>query len=163
MITRIPTLTYVNKDITTVDRGIIAHGVNTQAVMGSGVALFLKQKYPQIFSEYHRICWEACTANKEDELLGLVDFVEINTDLFVANCFTQHLYGSAGKFARPEAIRKSLETVFYIAGRKNLSVYLPKIGAGRGGLDWETEVEPILTKLVNNNPNVDTYVCIWAE
>ena len=160
-------LTYLTKDITTVDRGIIAHGCNAQGVMGSGVARFLRDKYPQIFPRYHALC-ESAKAN-EDSILGNVDYVTIKDDLIVANCITQHLYGyDKGKYARPEAIEASLRLVYGTAQNLDLPgprlpIYLPKIGAGRGGLSWERDVEPIIVKLVTDNPNINTYVCSWAE
>lgn len=156
-------INYLKKDITTVDRGIIAHGCNAQGVMGSGVARFLRDKYPQIFPVYQKMCEVASIKKREDALLGMVDFVQVGPDLVVANCFTQHLYGrDDGKYARPDAILMSLQRVYARAQVSNtLPVYLPKIGAGLGGLDWETEVEPIVESLAALNPNVDTYVCIW--
>lgn len=155
---------YVTKDITTVDVGIVAHGCNAQGVMGSGVARFLRDKYPQIFPKYHDLCLKAREEGNEDNLLGQVDFVQINNDLVIANCFTQHLYGyDKGKYAHPDAILRSMQVVYMVAQDLDFSVYLPKIGAGRGGLDWATEVEPIILNLVALNPNVDTYVCTWTE
>lgn len=156
-------ITYLNKDITTVERGIIAHGCNCQGVMGSGVAKFLKDKYPVIFPKYQKICQKAAD-KQEDNLLGSVDFVNVAVELFVANCFTQHLYGyDKGKYARPEAIRDSLQVVYAIALLFGLPVYIPKIGAGRGGLSWEIDVEPIISKLATQHKEVHTYVCTWAE
>lgn len=165
-------LHYLEKDITTVEHGIIAHGCNCQGVMGSGVAYFLKQKYPQIFPRYNSICVEAKVNNREAELPGYVDFVTIrgriensktHAELAVANCFTQHLYGRDDKYAIPEAIRFSLSTVLQIAAESNIDVYIPKIGAGRGGLVWATEVEPIIIELANLYPKVSIYVCSWKE
>ncbi len=157
-------INYLTKDITTVDRGIIAHGCNCQGVMGSGVARFLRNKYPDIFPRYNKICVEAKLANDEDRLLGDVDFAIVAPNLIIANCFTQHLYGYGGKFARPEAIFTSLAIVYSAAALLGVdNIYIPKIGAGRGGLDWTTEVEPIIEKLSNLDPNINTYVCTWAE
>src|SRR5271167_114181 len=59
---------YLNKDITTVDEGIIAHGCNCQGVMGSGVARFLRDKYPQIFPYYQDLCGQANLADNADSL-----------------------------------------------------------------------------------------------
>lgn len=160
------TITYITKDITTVERGIIAHGCNAQGVMGSGVAKFLHNKYPQIFEWYGKLCGMYKSAGNEDKLLGEVDFVTINDNLIIANCFTQHLYGYNGtKFARPDAIRESLEAVMYVASEDHppMPVYIPKIGAGRGGLDWETEVKPIIDELSTQYPDTPIYVCSWAE
>lgn len=164
-------LIYVEKDITTVEKGIIAHGCNCQGVMGSGVALFLKQKYPQIFAPYKAMCAEY----QMDALLGLVNYVTISCTspsgvdelgiptLIVANCFTQHLYGENGRYAIPTAINEALYDVVQKANAMNMPVYIPKIGAGRGGLDWNTDVEPIVNQLANIYPETDIYVCSWKE
>lgn len=156
-------ITYVTKDITTVTAGIIAHGCNAQGVMGSGVAFFLRQKWPQIFSEYLKLCTTALKENKD--ILGRVDYVNVEPGtLVVANCITQHLYGYDGhKYAYPEAIRTSLQHVMYTAQMYSCPVYIPKIGAGRGGLDWATEVEPIIKDLADKFPDTPIYVCSWAE
>lgn len=159
-----PAIQYVNKDITTVDRGIIAHGCNGQGVMGSGVAKFLRNKYPEIFDEYSKICRRGKERGDEDGLLGTVNIVCVKPNIYVANCITQHLYGyDKGKYAVPAAILTSLQYMYQFAQLQKLPVYLPKIGAGRGGLDWDTEVEPIVASLASLNLNLDTYVCVWAE
>lgn len=48
-------VTYIVMDITTATRGIVVHGVNCQGVMGSGVALAIRTKWPQIFESYKKI------------------------------------------------------------------------------------------------------------
>ena len=161
---------YIEKDITTVEKGIIAHGCNCQGVMGSGVAFFLKEKYPQIFLKYKELCDKS-----GESLLGLTDFVHVHwnehdqPDIIVANCFTQNLYGKNGKYAIPDAIYTSLYEVCTMSSVLSkrydtpYSVYIPKIGAGRGGLDWTTEVEPIIRILAIEFNQLNIYVCSWAE
>lgn len=156
----------VTKDITTVDRGIIVHGCNCQGVMGSGVAKFLRDKYPEIFPSYHERCEFAKNDGDEDVLLGDVDVVNIRKDLFVVNGFTQSFYGKgarSGKYATEPAITGVLTYTYTLAHILCLPVYAPKIGAGRGGLDWSTEVEPIFQKIDASYPHVNTYICSWAE
>lgn len=156
---------YIVKDITTVEKGVIAHGCNCQGVMGSGVALFLKQKYPQIFPPYEKWCHYT-----NQDLLGEAQFIPIKwetDELWIANCFTQNLYGKDGKYAHVDAIRTALTEVLEFASpaprAPALDVYIPKIGAGRGGLDWATEVEPIIQDLANCYPETNIYVCSWKE
>ncbi len=148
-------ISYVNKDITTVERGVLAHGVNCQGAMGSGVALAIKTKWPQIYVAY-------INNPTGKEMLGTAHVINVSEDssLFVTNCYTQEFYGPGDKkYASPEAIMKALESVFFFAAGYELPVYLPKIGAGLGGLDWETEVLPIVEYLSEQYPDTDTYVC----
>lgn len=152
----------INKDLTTVERGIIVHGCNCQGVMGSGVAKALRSKWPQIFTSYKRMCDNCVSRNN---LLGGVSMVQINSELHIANAFTQLYYGKDGrKYADPEAIVTALSSVNgFAAGWAStfdvmMDIYLPKIGCGLGGLDWDTEVEPIVRD-ISSRSGVQWFVC----
>jgi len=139
------------KDITEAKSGIIAHGVNCQRAMGSGVALAIKTKWPIIYEMY--MTSTTC--------LGGADVIEVGDLLYVANCYTQKFYGSGKRYASVDAIKSSLRTVFEYANTYNIDVNLPKIGSDRGGLDWETEVLPIITSLDEEFDDVTTNLYIW--
>ncbi len=148
----------IQKDITTVEEGVIAHGVNCQRKMGSGVALAIKNKWPSIYAHYMNLPGGPDMAGKA---YGIN--VSPNFNLCVFNCYTQEFYGPGDrKYASTAAINKSLTRVFQFANEANLDVYLPKIGAGLGGLDWDTEVLPIIEAIdTAYNPNNTTYICEW--
>lgn len=153
-------LTYLTKDITTVDCGIIAHGVNNtpNGAMRAGVALHLRKKYPQIFHEYSRLC--IGDNETRDKLLGTTNFVIINPKVIVANCFTQRLGIREGKgFAIPGAIADSLSKCYELATLLQLPLYLPKIGCGLGGLSYEDDVKTIIESLTGAHSAVDTFIC----
>lgn len=151
---------YLKKDITTVEVGVIAHGVNCQGVMGSGVAGALRRKYPQIFTRYKNIC--DLYTKTPDWMLGMIDLVDIGGDeamLIVANCFTQENYGRDGKrYASADAVKKSINSAVQVAIAAGVPFYMPKIGCGLGGLSWETEVEPIIQE-ISDKHSVTIYVC----
>jgi O-acetyl-ADP-ribose deacetylase (regulator of RNase III) len=144
---------YIKKDITEVEGpAIIAHGVNCQNVMGSGVAKALYTKWPQVKENYHEF------GPKE---LGAFQIVPIYGNLQVANCFTQKYYGRDGKvYAEPSAIRKALGKVCEVASDLLgvTTIYIPRIGCGLGGLDWEGDVVPVLEGLETKYP-VTFVVC----
>lgn len=146
---------YINKDITTIKEGIIAHGVNCQRRMGSGVAKAIKEKWPIVYERYME-------TPKGRDMLGTAHIINVDVNLFVANCYTQEFYGNDGKrYASIEAIDAALQAVFAYAEIMELPIYLPKIGAGLGGLDWETEVAPIIEQMNTRFPGTDTYICEW--
>jgi len=147
---------YINKDITTVTRGVVAHGVNCQGKMGSGVALAIKNKWPSAYTTYRSV-------PTGKQMLGACIIVTIEEDLFVANCFTQVFYGIGGRFASPDAIKESLQRAFEWAMYFDVPLYMPKIGSARGGLDWDTEVVPIISKLEGIYPQVKPYICVIEE
>ena len=164
-------ITYEKKDITTTGNGVIAHGVNCQGAMGSGVALAIMRKWPEIRKSYMEY-------KPSPQLLGTVDFVDvdpmgllqISTDVFapynliVANCFTQEFFGGDGKvYASVDAVRECLNNVYAFADAYGLPVILPQIGCGLAGLDWEADLVPIITTLDEHyNGRVDTTVCLWG-
>jgi O-acetyl-ADP-ribose deacetylase (regulator of RNase III) len=147
-----------HKDITTVTRGIVAHGVNCRRAMGSGVALAIKIKWPIIYEKYMENGYGRA-------MTGEVEIIHVGDELFVANCYTQldyagHRYPN-DILARTEWIEESLEAVYTTAHNWSLPVYLPRIAALRGGLDWETEVLPIIEELDKDFHNVETTICNW--
>lgn len=127
---------YQVKDITTVERGIVLHGVNCQGVMGSGVAAAIRSKWPKVYNDYVDF------TTKTARLLGRINPVHISDELHVINCFNQVYYGRDPevKYADPAAIASCLEEVGSIVNLLQLPVYMPRIGCGLGGLNWENDV-----------------------
>lgn len=109
----------------------IAHGVNCQDRMGSGVAKALFTVHPQIKSAYH----EFCHATPLDKRLGEVQPVECDS-VIIYNCFTQFNYGYNGdKYVSYEAILRCFKTLNkYLKGEQ---LAIPKVGCGLAGGNWQ--------------------------
>jgi O-acetyl-ADP-ribose deacetylase (regulator of RNase III) len=158
---------YITFDVTKVTRGVVAHGCNCQGVMGSGVARAIRDKWPVVFRRYH----EFVRGFKETEgetkgMLGIAqtlnvgnEFVaDINT-LFVSNMFTQDKYGADGKvYADPAAIETALDATMAFCRGADLPLYMPKVGCGLGGLNWESDVQPIVERL-HAKYGIPVFVC----
>ncbi|TFG99053.1 hypothetical protein E4H12_04125 [Candidatus Thorarchaeota archaeon] len=155
-------INYIQQDITTVDQGVVAHGCNCQGVMGAGVALAIRNKWPKAYDAYAHLCK---TYENTSDMLGVAHFVTVEKDrhgaaVIVANLFTQLNFGSDGKaYANLDAITSTLDEVVRLAMKAELPVYLPRIGCGLGGLDWGTQVGPIVEALAVKYSNVDINVC----
>ena len=131
---------HVVKDITTVEDGLVIHGVNCLGVMGSGVALAIREKWPSVYNSYK-------TVPMGKDSLGVTQIVTVTPDLYVANCFTQLNFGSdGGRYADLEAVDQCLGSCFDFAEISDLHIRTPKIASDRGGLDWESEVKPLFDK-----------------
>ncbi len=139
-------------DVRDIKEGWILHGVNCKGVMGSGIAKALRDKYPEIYPGYKNWC-----DHMGHRMLGLVHFKTVSDTLKVFNCFTQEGFGydKTAKYASKEAIMKCLDLVedqildfceYEHSSQLPETIYLPRIGCGLGGLDWETEVEPIVNE-----------------
>jgi O-acetyl-ADP-ribose deacetylase (regulator of RNase III) len=149
---------YVTKDVTTVTIGIVGHGCNCKGLMGSGVAFAIRRKWKKAYNEYNRLCKNYSMNTKE--MLGMTQMVKVNDDITVANCFTQDTYGNDGKvYADVNAVLESIENVFAYANLHNLPVYIPKIGTGLGGLNFENDIQGGLESMSNEYPAVNVFVC----
>ena len=147
------TIEYIKKDITTVGVGIIVHGVNCQHEMASGVAKAIRAKFPKAYESY-------MNQPKGNTMLGTAFLVEIENGLFVANCYTQLFYGyGGGAYADKLSVFDSLHLVFNQSDYHDLPIFMPRIGCGLGGLDWTTDVQPIIEELNELYPRVKVFVC----
>jgi O-acetyl-ADP-ribose deacetylase (regulator of RNase III) len=137
----------------------IAHGVNCQNVMGSGVAKALYTKYPVIKKGYHTLYTELFTEtiNRTSDFLGIVQPVICSEVRTVFNCFTQNFYGRNGKlYVSYPAIYECFENLVKLADEMNFEeIAIPKIGCGLAGGDWE-----IVKDIINNVTGdcLDVYV-----
>lgn len=127
----------IEKDITTIDFGVIVHQVNCQGVMGSGVAKALRDKWPKIFDSYKTMC------NVYLSLLGKIDVCEIKENLYVVNLFGQNDYRSnhqlSKRFTNYGAWEVALPSLRNYIEDNGLPerIYFPyNVGCDRGGGDW---------------------------
>lgn len=143
---------YRKGDLMSTDLPVIAHGCNAQGVMGSGVALLVKQYFPQAYSAYQDYY----------RAFGL----QVGTNIWakcgtkeLVNCITQEFYGRVPGMTYVDYIgfsqcMKQIE----LEGTRRLeegspdaftSFAMPKIGAGLGGGDWD-HIENIMTVVFEN-------------
>ena len=119
-----------------VTAGHIVHGCNAQGVMGSGVALAVKNKYPEAYKAYKEV-YDAGNLYLGESYPGAV-----KSDLVIWNAVTQNLYGHKVRMVSYDAIQTCFESVNqWITENKGMvltpeEVHIPMIGAARGGGNW---------------------------
>ncbi|UUV46815.1 macro domain-containing protein [Bacillus phage vB_BanS-Thrax4] len=135
----------VDGDLLKAKEDILGHQVNCMGVMGSGIALQVKQQHPKAFAIYKELVEKAREEDSLRFLLGKALVVDSN-DKYIANLFGQFTYGSNGQFTLMNALQNSLVQLRHFAEARNLTVGLPfKIGSDRGGADWN-EVLKLIEK-----------------
>lgn len=135
---------FINGDITDVTFGFVCHQVNCQGIMGAGVALAIRSKWPIVYTEYRR-------AYVNGELkLGNVVFVHIKHNLLVANLCGQDSFGRAETFTDYKALTKALTHLSQVRQEVNervgltIPVYFPnRMGCGLAGGDWNIVIKII--------------------
>lgn len=148
------TITYIRGDLLSVTSGHIVHGCNAQGVMGSGVALAIATKWPEVYEKYKL---EHATRRM---YLGSAHSVEISDrpHLLVWNAITQEYFGRTNKrYVSYDAIESSLSkintSVIELKDVIQPVINIPKIGAGLGGGNWSI-IEKIITETVTVPINV---------
>lgn len=85
--------------------------------------------------------------NENDFELGAVQFVQVRSDIWIANMVGQHGMRASGSKPpiRYEAVEQCLEAVANKAAELKASVHMPRIGCGLAGGKWE-RIEPLIVK-----------------
>lgn len=111
----------------------------TQAlVMGAGVAKEFKLKYPGI--EYE--------LGKKVKTYGNIPFLIYNKKQAIVSFPTKHDWKNKSDL---DLIEKSAKALVKIAtSRYWTKVALPAPGVGKGGLSWKNEVQPLLSKILDD-------------
>lgn len=130
---------FTRYDITRAPQPMLIHGCNARGVMGSGVALAIKKKWPEVERQYQK--WLKLP-DIEGSPLGSVNFANTTDgEKVVANLISQNYYGSDGKvYADLRAIRHGMNVVgAYLLARpfETKEIATVKIGCGLGGLKWD--------------------------
>lgn len=140
MIKRLPM-----RDILEIKQGLKLIPVNTVGVMGKGLALQFKQKYPDIFEAYK----QDCISHKLT--IGTVtlhnDYVMFPTKEYWKFDSTKEIIK-----ASLEALKKLLYTIEVKTNRYPV-VYIPRIGCGCGNLNQdivELLIETVLGDVFND-------------
>ena len=142
----------IEGDVFKTNAKIIAHQVNCLGVMGSGVALQVKQKFPNVFQEYKNMC------ETENELLGSIQCVNVaNGNKIICNLFGQELCGGGSvQYTSIPALRKCFVQLRDYAKEHDYVIAMPYgIGCVRGGANWN-EVYSIIQEIF-----IDCEVELW--
>jgi O-acetyl-ADP-ribose deacetylase (regulator of RNase III) len=134
-------------DILSVEEGIIVHGCNSLGIMGSGIALQIKQKYPLCFLAYQRHIQDSLKSNT-DVMGTVVPYKVPEKNLIIMNAITQKNFGKDGKkYVSYESVFEAFKIIVALADGpwERRHVHYPLIGAGLGGGDWS-----LISELIDN-------------
>ncbi len=131
----------VNQDLLGIQRGIIVQQVNCRGAMGRGLALAIRQKWPQVYSEYRS------TFARGELKLGTIQLVKVGPELYVCNFAGQDRWGTDSPKTDLGTYSLAWPLVSLEAAKLGLPVYAPwMFGCGLGGGDWSV-VQPMVEAL----------------
>lgn len=144
---------------------VILQGCNAFCAFGKGLALEIKNRYPEAYDADKK------TVYASKEKLGKISFVEVSTNHFIVNCYTQY-HWIKGLNNEPTIVKNG-KTVFVLANYeaiknsmiavrnqfdKELRLGIPKIGAGLANGDWMKIESIIKEELIDHGYDVTFYV-----
>lgn len=134
------------------DVDAVVNTVNTVGVMGKGIALMFKERFPDNFKEYAAACKEGTVRVGEM-------FVTANTEFegprWIINFPTKEQWFRPTKL---EWVQTGLVALKDVIREKQIkSIALPPLGCGNGGLKWSV-VRPIIEKELRELEDVEIVV-----
>lgn len=150
----------VQGDLLEADCEMLVHGCNCHGVMGSGVALAVRTKYPKAFEDYHEFYEYVTDKPYIGPLLGKVNFSEQPDGKVIANAFTQQNFGRdpTVRYMSYEAVDSCMKRILMYAEIKKIdSIAMSRIGAGLGNAPWSVTRAIIWENFKNFNGKVLIY------
>lgn len=145
-------ITYRQGNLLEAEVEAVVNTVNTVGVMGKGIALMFKERYP----ENYKIYADACKVG--DVQLGkmfVTESGELTGPKFIINFPTKKHWRYPSK---AEWIASGLEDLKkVIAEKKITSIALPPLGCGNGGLEWN-QVKSLIEQAVDPLKDVEFIV-----
>lgn len=139
---------YLKGDATNPKAGgnkIIVHICNDIGGWGKGFVMAVSKRWRLPEQSYRN--WYK---SKENFSLGAVQFVQVETDIWVANLIGQHKINKDERGNAPiryEAVLAGLDKIGVFAVENNATVHMPRIGCGLAGGIWD-QIEPLLNSAI---------------
>ncbi len=129
---------------------IRVNAVNCVGVMGAGIALVFKKRYPEMFIDYQRDCKNGRVRPGEMHVWRSL------SGNWVINFPTKRDWRDPSRYEDIEIGLDALRT--YLDPLGPVTIALPALGCGHGGLDWNRVSDMIRKKL----EGVEAHVRIYA-
>ena len=133
---------FVSGDLLQADTQYIAQGVATgsQEGLGTGLALKISRKWPDVQARFKR--YTRSNAFEGGDLFVVEPDLQAGRPGVIYIATQPDMYHATVSF-----LKKGIRSLAKYCDKHNVeSVSLPKIGAGLGKLDWESQVKPLFLK-----------------
>ncbi|HOX03629.1 MAG TPA: macro domain-containing protein [Candidatus Paceibacterota bacterium] len=130
----------------------VVNTVNTVGVMGKGIALMFKERFPENFKKYAAAC--AAGQVRVGEMF-VTSGVELGGPRWIINFPTKQHWRQPTKL---EWVRDGLAALKEVIRAKGIkSIALPPLGCGNGGLNWAV-VRPVIEQALGDLTGVEVIV-----
>jgi O-acetyl-ADP-ribose deacetylase (regulator of RNase III) len=117
---------------------VLVNTVNTVGVMGKGIALMFKERFPENF----RLYAAACKAKEVNTgKMFITEVSEFHGPRWIVNFPTKQHWRAPSQLGWVEEGLKDLRK--FLLSHHVSSIAIPPLGAGNGGLEWQ-QVKPVI-------------------
>ena len=135
-------------DIFSSDAHVLVNPVNCVGVMGKGLALQFKKRYPKMYETYVEWCHDKYITVGQPQL-------------YTASTPRILLFPTKLHWRNPSTLYMIDESLYRVAERYQewniTSIAFPKIGTGEGGLSWDA-VKPMIESYLGQLQGVEVYI-----
>jgi O-acetyl-ADP-ribose deacetylase (regulator of RNase III) len=146
-------ISYIEGDLLSANTQAFVNTVNTIGVMGKGIALQFKERFPSNLNVY----LAACKNNEmvPGKMLVVKEYIISGEEKIIINFPTKKDWKHPSKY---EYIEEGLKDLVRVINEYNIhSIAIPPLGCGNGGLDWEI-VKSLMKKYLERIKNVDIII-----
>lgn len=130
----------------------VVNTVNTVGVMGKGIALMFKDKFPENYKAYAAACKRG---DVEIGRMFVTESLELSKPRWVINFPTKKHWRHPSKI---EWIAEGLKDLRAVIKEKGIrSIAIPPLGSGNGGLEW-SDVRPKIEEALSELADVEVVV-----
>lgn len=130
----------------------VVNTVNTVGVMGKGIALMFKKRFPDNFEEYKDACKYGEVKVGHMFVTGVKSLTRLK---WIINFPTKKHWRQPSKI---NWVTEGLKDLIKVIERNKInSIAIPPLGCGNGGLDW-LAVRPRIVDALGSLSNVDVVI-----
>ncbi len=145
-------ISYTTGNILDAEVEALVNTVNCVGIMGRGIALQFKKKFPENFKAYQRACEQG---DVQPRKMFVFDIGELTLPRYIVNFPTKRHW--KGK-SRIEDIQAGLvDLVRFVKSAGIRSIAIPPLGSGLGGLEWR-DVKPLIAGAFGAMVNIEVVV-----
>ncbi|MCM2281460.1 MAG: macro domain-containing protein [Bdellovibrionaceae bacterium] len=141
-------ITFVQGNLFDSAAQVLTNTVNCVGVMGKGIALEFKNRYPSMFAEYRELC-------KRGDVQPGQPYLWEDDRVQILNFPTKRDWREDSLLEDIDQGLRYLARHYQDMGIQSLA--LPPLGCGNGGLRWE-DVRPLIEKHLGALEDLDVYV-----
>lgn len=146
---------YIENDKTVFDvpAQTIVNTVNCDGFMGKGLALEIRKRFPRVFEAYRFAC------KKGKIQIGTLQLVKSQSP-WILNFPTKNHWRGKSKLSYIESGLSKFRSTYRRRGI--ISVAMPPLGCGHGGLQW-SDVLPLVLKYLRDADQLEVFICLGKQ